>query len=293
MVEGDFRLTCLNPVFYQIDENGRPKIMYPCGKCIVCKEKKRRQWAIRMENEKSVSKSCFFVTLTYADEHLYRIESHTPASLNKSHYTNFLKRLRKSLPFKIRFFGVGEYGSESSRPHYHFMFFLPEYVKRDVFRSYISKVWNLGFNQIKDGNSHRMYYIAKYTVKGSEHPFCTESPFQTCSCSPPLGYRSFESNLRILDSDLTHNYIVSPSNRKSSIPRSFENKYKSYLDDKPRTSLTAPSLVRKHVLQKQASYILRDYLNKFNDLPASEFLRMRETIERRYNNKNKNKINKL
>lgn len=267
--------------------------MYPCGKCIVCKEKKRRQWAIRMENEKSVSKSCYFVTLTYADDFLYRIEPHCPASLNKSHYINFLKRLRKSLPFKVRYFGVGEYGSESSRPHYHFMFFLPEYVKRDTFRSYIAHAWSFGFNTVKDGCSQRMYYIAKYTVKGSDHPFCTEEPFQTCSCSPPLGYRSFQSNLRILNSDVMHNYIVSPSNRKSSIPRSFENKYKKYLDEKPRTTIKEPSLLRKHALQHQASLRLRDYLKQFNDIPADEFLRMRDTIERRYNSKYKHKINKL
>lgn len=293
MVDAGFKLTCIDPVFYKVDETGRPTIMYPCGKCIVCKEKKRRQWAIRMENEKTFSKSCYFVTLTYADEYLYRIEPHLPASLNKSHYVNFLKRLRKSLPYKIRFFGVGEYGSDSSRPHYHFMFFLPEYVKRDTFRSYIYKAWTYGFNTVKDGLTQRMYYIAKYTVKGSDHPFCTESPFQTCSCSPPIGFRSFQSNLRILDSDVTHNFIVSPSSRKSSIPRSFENKYKKYLDERPRTDTNIPSLVRKHVLQKQASYRLRDYLKQFNDIPPDEFLRMRETIERRYNSKHKHKINKL
>lgn len=290
---GDFKLTCIDPVFYKVDEQGRPTIMYPCGKCIVCKEKKRRQWAIRMENEKSVSKSCYFVTLTYADDYLYRIEPHTPPSLNKSHYNNFLKYLRKLLPYKIRFFGVGEYGSESGRPHLHFMFFLPRYVKREVFASYIGKAWQYGFNKVKDGTSKRMYYIAKYTVKGSDHPFCTEKPFQTCSCSPPLGYRSFQSNFRILDSDVTHNYIVSPSNRKSSIPRSFENKYKQYLDDKPRSTMKEPSLVRKHSLQKQASYRLKDYLNKFNSIPADEFLRMRETIERRYLSKHKHTINQL
>lgn len=293
MVAGDFKLTCLDPVFYKVDEDGRPTIMYPCGKCIVCKEKKRRQWAIRMENEKSFNKSCFFVTLTYSDDNLYRIEDGQPASLNKAHYTKFLKRLRRSLPYPVRFFGVGEYGSESFRPHYHFMFFLPEYVKLGDFRSHIDKAWKLGFNKVKNGISKRMYYIAKYTVKGSDHPFCTEKPFQTCSCSPPLGYRSFEQNLRILDSEVTHNYIVSPSNRKSSIPRSFENKYKSYLDDKPRSSSTPPSLYRKHVLQKQAGCRLRDYLKKFNEIAPGEFLRMRENIVRRYNMKNKHKINKL
>lgn len=293
MVVDDFKLTCIDPVFYRVDDSGRPTIMYPCGKCIVCKEKKRRQWAIRMENEKSVSKSCFFVTLTYSDEHLYRIEPHSPASLSKSHYQNFLKRFRKSLPCKVRMFGVGEYGSESSRPHYHFMFFLPVYMKMADFRSYIDKSWTFGFNTVKNGIAQRMYYIAKYTVKGSSHPYGTEKPFQTCSCSPPLGYRYFEDNLRMLDSDLSHNYIVSPSNRKSSIPRSFENKYKKLIDDIPRDIPIAPSQMRKQVLQSRAGFRLRDYLNNFNEISPDEFLRMRENIERRYNQKHKHKINQL
>lgn len=293
-MDAGFNLTCIDPVFYKVDEHGRPTIMYPCGKCIVCKEKKRRQWAIRMENEKNVSKSCFFVTLTYEDSFLHRLQYDAPASVSKDHYQRFLKRLRKSLPYKVRFFGVGEYGSESARPHYHFMFFLPEYVKLGDFRSYVSKAWTFGFNTVKNGISQRMYYIAKYTVKGSSHPFGTEKPFQTCSCSPPLGYSLFQANLRILDSDVTHNYIVSPSNRKSSIPRSFENKYKKLLDELPRDStLSQPSLFRKHILQKQASYRLRDYLKWFNDIPVDEYLRMVETIERRYNMKHKNKINRL
>lgn len=290
---GDFKLTCLEPVVFRYDSSGKPSIIYPCGKCIVCKEKKRRQWAIRLENEKSCSKSCYFVTLTYADEFLYHSFSDCPPSLSKEHYTNFLKRLRKSLPFKVRFFGVGEYGSESARPHYHFMFFLSEYIKLKDFRSFISKSWKYGFNTVKSGISQRMYYIAKYTVKGSEHPFGTVPPFQTCSCSPPLGYLSFKANFALLDSNYNHNYIVSPSNRKSSIPRSFENKYKSYLDDKPRTDAIPPSLSRKTALQKQAANRLRDYVYKFNQISPSEFMQMRENIERRYNNRNKHKKNKI
>lgn len=291
MVE-DFKLTCINPVFYRVDSDGKPTIMYPCGKCIVCREKKRRQWAIRMENEKSYSKCCYFVTLTYEDSHLPTYTCDVP-SLSKTHYQSFLKKLRKLLPFPVRMFGVGEYGSDSSRPHYHFMFFLPEYMKRTVFREYVDKAWNYGFNTVKDGNTNRMYYIAKYTVKGSSHPFGTLPPFQTQSQNPPIGYRSFEANLKILDSDVTHNFIVSLSNRKSSIPRSFERKYKSIIDDKWRGKILPPSEIRKHALQSQASKRLKDYLNAFNDIPPLEYLRMCDNIVERYNKKHKYKLNQL
>lgn len=287
MVAADFKLNCLEPVIYRRDSNGVPTIMYPCGKCIVCKEAKRRQWAIRMENEKSVSRSVFFVTLTYDDNHLYYSHDDCPASVSKEHYSKFLKLLRKNLPFKIRFFGVAEYGSESYRPHYHFMFFLPEYCNRSWFRSIVSKCWTYGFNTVKDGTSSRMYYIAKYTVKGSSHPYGTESPFQSSSINPPIGFDIFERNYAHLDCDYSRNYMVSSSNRKCSIPRSFENKYKARLDDVSRDSVISPSLTRKTILQKNAGHRLQDYLKQFNKLTPREFMEMRDAIERRYYKKHK------
>lgn len=137
VVGSNFKLTCLEPVIYRRDSDGVPTIMYPCGKCIVCKEKKRRQWALRMESEKFYSKSVFFVTLTYSDDHLYFKYNDCPASLSKDHYQSFLKSLRKVLPCKIRMFGVGEYGSDSARPHYHFMFFLPVHMRRIDFYNFV------------------------------------------------------------------------------------------------------------------------------------------------------------
>lgn len=287
MVAEGFKLTCLEPVIYRRNSDGIPTILYPCGKCIVCKEKKRREWASRMESEKYYSKSVFFVTLTYSDDNLYYKYDDCPASLNKSHYQSFLKSLRKLLPFPVRMFGVGEYGSESFRPHYHFMFFLPVYVRKSEFYSACLKCWNKGFITVKDGSVTRMYYIAKYTVKGSDHPLGTEKPFQTSSINPPIGYKHFNINKGILDSDFSINYYVSPTNRKSSIPRSFERKYKDYLDSKARGKILPLSETRKNILQQSAGRRLQDYKNKFNQLTPNEFMDMRDNIERRYYKKHK------
>lgn len=286
VVEG-FKLTCLEPVIYRRDSDGVPTIIYPCGKCIVCKEKKRREWASRMEAEKYYSKSVFFVTLTYADDHLYYKYEECSASLNKNHYKSFLKSLRKLLPYSVRMFGVGEYGSESLRPHYHFMFFLPEYVKKSEFYNVCLKCWNKGFITVKDGSVSRMYYIAKYTVKGSDHPLGTEKPFQTSSINPPIGYLHFDANKDILDSDFSTNYYVSPSNRKSSIPRSFERKYKDYLDTIPTRGIIPLSETRKVILLRSAGCRLQNYKNQFNKLTPNEFMEMRDNIERRYHKKHK------
>lgn len=64
-----------------------------------------------------VSSSAFFITLTYDDEHLP-----PGAELSKRDLQLFIKRLRKRNP-GIRYFAVGEYGSQKGRPHYHAVIF--------------------------------------------------------------------------------------------------------------------------------------------------------------------------
>lgn len=44
-------------------------------------------------------------------------------TLRKRHYQLFFKRLRKWYGKPIRYFGTGEYGSKTQRPHYHFIIF--------------------------------------------------------------------------------------------------------------------------------------------------------------------------
>lgn len=56
-----------------------------------------------------------FITLTYAGD---------PGGLDKSHLRDFFKRFRYKLgTIKIRYFAVGEYGSENHRAHWHAVIF--------------------------------------------------------------------------------------------------------------------------------------------------------------------------
>lgn len=67
-----------------------------------------------------------FVTLTYNDENVPLSENGL-LNLDPVHLRNWLKRLRKRMSnegdFKLRFYGVGEYGSKTWRPHYHVLLF--------------------------------------------------------------------------------------------------------------------------------------------------------------------------
>lgn len=283
-----FNIKCLEPVVYRYDSDGRPSIMYSCGKCPLCRERKRKQWASRMECEAKYSKSTFFLSLTYSDDHLPFVSdcgvSTDIMTLNKHHYSNFLKKLRKELPFKIRFFGVGEYGKESGRPHYHFIIYCPVFINRNKFRQYVSKCWRFGFNTVKDANVQRFYYIAKYCTKDTVGHPAAEKPFQSCSQKPPIGYQFFRAN-NDLYRNPSVNYMVSPTFRKCSLPRSFENHIKSELDMIPSDTVSSRSYIRSQIIQRKAGLLLRQYVLDYNNLPDYEFVQRRDEIERRLNKK--------
>jgi hypothetical protein len=134
------------------------EVTVPCGRCIGCRLEYSRQWAMRCEHERKMSKKygCCFLTLTYRDRDACTAEQlvngyYMPEdmSLNHKHFQDFMKRLRKryisyirkdkvqgqrkyretyikqkyGIGHKIKYFMCGEYGSETERPHYHAILF--------------------------------------------------------------------------------------------------------------------------------------------------------------------------
>ena len=78
----------------------------PCGQCIGCRLDRSRDWALRCIHEAQLHEDNSYITLTYDDDNLP-----ANASLDKSDFQKFMKRLRKSLgDKKVRFFHCGEYG---------------------------------------------------------------------------------------------------------------------------------------------------------------------------------------
>lgn len=105
-----------------------------------CLVNRRRVWTHRIMLESLGFKDSCFITLTYDDEHLkYTVDKSTGEilpSLVPADLRDFLKRFRaayhylqvnagvpKNATQKIRFYGCGEYGEQSDRPHYHLAVF--------------------------------------------------------------------------------------------------------------------------------------------------------------------------
>lgn len=94
-------------------------VCVPCGQCLNCRINQARIWTNRILLEQTQHGDSSFVTLTYDDDHLPN-----PPHVSKVHLQKYIKRLREKIePVEIRYFGVGEYGDRTFRPHYHIILF--------------------------------------------------------------------------------------------------------------------------------------------------------------------------
>lgn len=177
--------------------------MIPCKQCIGCRLDYSRDWATRimLECTNYRKEECWFITLTYDDEHIpenetFEINEETGEivgdyigwSLKPKDLTDFLKRLRRHWEYhynidKIRFFGCGEYGGQTQRPHYHICVMgLP--ISKNMLEHYkynklgqeiyiceeIEKIWGKGYAPIGSVTWESAAYVARYMLKKQKGP---------------------------------------------------------------------------------------------------------------------------
>lgn len=127
------------------------------------------QWAFRLKKESEVSKTSFFVTLTYDTDHV-PLTKKGYMTLDKKDFQDFMKRLRRydNDNKNIKYFAVGEYGSKNERPHYHLILF-------NASKDAIFKAWKLDgkfIGQIHVGavSGASVTYTLKYMMKEGKIP---------------------------------------------------------------------------------------------------------------------------
>lgn len=173
------------------------KLLVPCGQCPLCKHTNRMQWVYRMEQEAKVSDISQMLTLTYDDEHI-KFGNLAP-SLDDSDIHTFNRKLKKYLRLRgisYRYYGKGEYGDVTLRPHYHLMVFfrIQNYNAKDYLYwldylwQAIDKFWLEGHFQMDECSFGTMYYLAKYATKGlGNTPYGSAEPRTVCSKHPAIG----------------------------------------------------------------------------------------------------------
>lgn len=145
-------------------------IVVPCGKCIGCRLRYSRDWAIRCWHESLLWDSNKYLTLTYDEENIPK-----DRSVNVRDMQLFFKRLRKKFGEGVRYFHCGEYGNETNRPHYHAIIFNIDFSDLVYFKNvrehkyYISetlnRIWNKGFVVVSDVTFESAAYCARYITK--------------------------------------------------------------------------------------------------------------------------------
>jgi hypothetical protein len=140
-----------------------------CGKCIECMQQKKREWLVRLQEEIKENNNGKFVTLTFRDEELdklqneidtndYYIKSNESATLA---VRRFLERWRKKYKKSVRHWLVTELGQNNSeRVHLHGILWT------DVDNDTIQDLWKYGNIWVGTYvNARTINYIVKYIHK--------------------------------------------------------------------------------------------------------------------------------
>ena len=148
----------------------------PCGSCSECLKDRSRQWALRILKEAEQYEENYFITFTYNDDNLP-----IDRNLVQDEISRFNKKLktylnRENLRSDFRFYGVGEYGSNTARPHYHVIYFnlhVPDLEFYKVGESgelyftskFLENVWSKGFVVVGTVDVGSASYVARYCDK--------------------------------------------------------------------------------------------------------------------------------
>lgn len=273
-----YTVTPLERYEYELNHKSWPDtgtVQVPCGRCIGCKLDHSRQWADRMLCElQSAQGKGIFVTLTYSPEEVppswYKDSNgclHRSYTLKKQDLQDFNKRFRHAydgsygdLPkIRIRFYGAGEYGEMTLRPHYHVIYFgislddvkaVPaldaagNVVKNELGHVYyrselIEKLWNKGLVSLSDVSWATCAYVARYVTKkwssgyskdDSYKFFGVEKEFSLMSRMPGIGSEYFEDWENSHDLEMIELSSMSLSDQEGSkkikVPKYFLRKYK-------------------------------------------------------------------
>lgn len=130
------------------------RVALPCGRCIGCRRRHAQDWSLRCTLESFEHRAASWVTLTYDPKHV-------PPGVSREHLSGYLKRLRVSLaPRRVRFFGSGEYGDTTGRPHYHVILYGVAQGEPEAARA-----WPFGHVRHDPLSPAAIAYVAGYVSK--------------------------------------------------------------------------------------------------------------------------------
>lgn len=191
--------------------------LVPCGKCAYCLVNKRQSWVFRIMQElKSQDYRGWFLTLTYAPKYVPRRDNGM-LSLRFRDVQLFLKRIRKK-KYYVKYVCVGEYGSETQRPHYHLLLWT------DAPSDFLSKQWYLGLIHFGTLNVQSAMYAMKYIIQPKVNYAGREKPRAQFSKGMGLSFLSTAMYYYLTQDEDNPIYFVYVDGQKQAIPKYYKDK---------------------------------------------------------------------
>lgn len=277
---------CLKPTLIQVKpKNAEPYRMYvACQKCNFCLQDRRNGWAIRLTQELKRAMTAKFITLTYNSHYLptttykYGQRNVTTPTLVKKHLTTwydtictanrrYLKSISKSPEqyaallkrYSPKYYGVGEYGSNFNRPHYHAILFNVHpnvLVKLNERRNFqegeIEKgsTWNYGHIDVGSVTAQSINYVAKYMIDRKKE------------------YTKKQPQFAVMSKGLGSNYLVNAQWHKAKNP---EN-WRTYIMHNGK-KLKLPRYYKDQIFSPEERKIYGELGQKKNDQLLAEKLK--------------------
>lgn len=302
------RVLSFTPDLSRGQRENSPDDYVACGQCLGCRLDHAKMWQGRCLMEMQDHENTFFLTLTYDNEHLPiqsrychefvdestgEVKSVPVSTLSLDDVQKWKKRLAKAWSKRsdkpLRFYGCGEYGDTTMRPHYHFLVFgldLDEneltYYKQSTAGKinstlynceWINKTWGKGHVVIGRGTYESAGYIARYVLKkrgAVDKQLYLDNgltpPFINMSRRPGIGLPYLErvSEVIVSDDDIDDIHISTAKGGKTV-------RISGYMLDK--LSAVYPEIVEKvKDKRKEAMEIKRAAIKSSTDIPYPLYL---------------------
>lgn len=168
-----------------------------CRECWQCSGRYVDDWVGRCIAESKTARASHSVTLTYGRDEDGNSDHIRARLLTYSDVQKWLKRLRTA-GYPLRYFCVGEYGSERGRAHWHLIVYWKDRVPAlKLEANVVQALWDEGHSHWKAltrydevSNSKAVKYVCKYTQKDLQD--MEAQGRLRMSKKPPLGAEWFE-----------------------------------------------------------------------------------------------------
>lgn len=252
-------MKCDSP-FYVTPKGHTQAVPVPCGRCPPCKIRRVDSWCFRLMQEEKRSTSAYFITLTY-DNYSVPVTPNGWMTLKKSDFQDYMKRLRKLCPDQnLKYYAVGEYGSENLRPHFHAILFnVPD-------EKLIGNAWSLDGTQlgtvwIGSVSTDSIAYCMKYQDKQQALPlFKNWKPYvgrDDRLPEFPLMSKGLGSNyltdamVKYHRKDLTRLYVTREGGYKKALPKYYRDKIYTDFEKKCQVSIIQDMVLLEELQERR------------------------------------------